>query len=297
MISHLRLKTTKTLSEQITIQIDTNGYEFVIINHDKFDAAFTLHGAHLIHFQVKQQPPLIYLSKAALFDDKKAIRGGVPVCWPWFGNTEESISKKLPGHGFARISKWQMSIINETTDAIQLEFSLSANEATKAIWDHEFTLTLRASLSDHVELTLITENTGSDTFSYGGALHTYLCVADITQCSIDGLAATYSDSLDAGKLKNAEKTLPVNGPIDAIYAVNEGDVIVNDPKNGRQITVNNTGNDSVVVWNPWVAGSAAFADLPDDGYQTMMCIESAITSKQGVLVQPGLSHTLKTVIK
>lgn len=297
MISHLRLKTTKTLSEQITIQIDTNGYEFVIINHDKFDAAFTLHGAHLIHFQVKQQPPLIYLSKAALFDDKKAIRGGVPVCWPWFGNTEESISKKLPGHGFARISKWQMSIINETTDAIQLEFSLSANEATKAIWDHEFTLTLRASLSDHVELTLITENTGSDTFSYGGALHTYLCVADITQCSIDGLAATYSDSLDAGKLKNAEKTLPVNGPIDAIYAVNEGDVIVNDPKNGRQITVNNIGNDSVVVWNPWVAGSVAFADLPDDGYQTMMCIESAITSKRGVLVEPGQSHTLKTVIK
>tara|TARA_R110001583_G_scaffold767_8_gene7124 strand:- start:792 stop:1685 length:894 start_codon:yes stop_codon:yes gene_type:complete len=296
MISHLRLNTTKTLSEQITLQVDDKGYEFVIINHSKFDAAFTLHGAHLIHFQAKNQAPLIYLSKAALFDDKKAIRGGVPVCWPWFGNTEESLSKKLPAHGFARISKWEMSIVSETPEGIDLAFTLSANEATKAIWDHDFTLTLKASLSDHVDLSLITENTGNDSFSYGGALHSYLCVADITQCSIEGLAATYTDSLDSGKQKTAEAVLTVNGPIDTIYAVNNGDVVVNDLQNKRKITVNNTGNDSVVVWNPWISGSIAFADLPDDGYQTMMCIESAITSKQGVLVEAGQIHTLKTVI-
>ncbi|MEJ6123100.1 D-hexose-6-phosphate mutarotase [Vibrio sp. 2-Bac 85] len=297
MISHLRLNTTKTLSEQVSLQVDSKGFEFIIINHPKFDAAFTLHGAHLIHFQAKQQAPLIYLSKTALFDDKKAIRGGVPVCWPWFGNTEESLSKKLPGHGFARTSKWAVSIIDETSDAIDLEFTLSANEVTKAIWDHDFTLTLKASLSDHVELSLITQNTGTDTFKYGGALHSYLCVADITQCTIDGLASTYSDSLDEGKQKNAEKTLPIDGPIDSIYAINEGDVIVNDANNERKIIVTNTGNDSVVVWNPWIKGAIAFADMPDDGYQTMMCIESAITSKQGVLVESGQSHTLKTVIK
>ncbi|MBB1273014.1 D-hexose-6-phosphate mutarotase [Psychromonas sp. SR45-3] len=297
MISHLRLNTTKTLSEQISLQVDSKGFEFIIINHPKFDAAFTLHGAHLIHFQVKQQAPLIYLSKTALFDDKKAIRGGVPVCWPWFGNTEESLSKKLPGHGFARISKWEMSIVSETSEGIDLAFTLSANGTTKAIWDHDFTLTLKASLSDHVELSLITENTGTETFKYGGALHSYLCVADITQSSIEGLAATYTDSLDSGKQKTAEAVLTVNEPIDTIYSVNNGDVTINDLQNQRKITVNNTGNDSVVVWNPWISGSIAFADMPDDGYQTMMCIESAITSKQGVLVVPGESHTLKTVIK
>lgn len=297
MISHLRLKTTKTLSPSICMQVDDNGFEFVVINHKNFDAAFSLHGAHLVHFQKKQQAPLIYLSKSTPYNHSKAIRGGVPICWPWFGNTAESKSKNLPSHGFARINEWAISAINETEQDLNIEFSFSATPETKVIWNHDFSLTLKASLSDKIELTLITENTGNEVFTYGGALHTYLNVANSGDCSVTGLANSYKDSLDDGKRKKTDQILNINGSIDSIYDANKQEIVVNDSKNQRKITINNEGNDSVVVWNPWIEIAKAFIDMPDDGYKTMLCIESAITSNQGVLVEPGRTHTLKTVIK
>lgn len=297
MISHLRLKTTKTLSPTITIQTDDNGFEFVVISHQNFDAAFSLHGAHLVHFQIKHQAPLIYLSKTTAYNHHKAIRGGVPICWPWFGNTAESKSKNLPSHGFARINEWAISAINETEQGIDIEFSFNATPETKAIWNHDFSLTYKASLSDKIELALITENTGKESFTYGGALHTYLNVANSGDCSVTGLAHSYKDSLDEGKRKNTDQILNINGSIDSIYDANKQEIVVNDSNNQRKISVNNEGNDSVVVWNPWIEIAKAFTDMPDDGYKTMLCIESAITSKQGILVEPGRKHTLKTVIK
>lgn len=297
MISHLRLKTTKNLSPSINLQVDDNGFEFVVINHKNFDATFSLHGAHLIHFQIKQQAPLIYLSESTPYNHSKAIRGGVPICWPWFGNTEESKSKNLPSHGFARISQWILSTVNEYETGVELEFTLTATAETKAIWNHDFTLTLKASLSDHIELSLVTDNTSNEDFTYGGALHTYLHVANSGLCSVEGLAANYKDSLDNGKRKNSDQILNINGSVDSIYDANEQKIVVNDESNQRKIVINNEGNDSVVVWNPWIEIAKKFVDLPDDGYKTMLCVESAITAKQGVLVKSGCSHTLKTVIK
>jgi glucose-6-phosphate 1-epimerase len=297
MISHLRLNTTKTLSQHVSMQVDDNGFEFIVLNHPNFDAAFSLHGAHLVHFQAKQHAPLIYLSKTALFNSSKAIRGGVPVCWPWFGNTTFSKSNNLPGHGFARISQWTVSNLNETDKGIDISFSLTSTPSTKTMWDHDFELTLTASLSDHVELTLATKNSGDASFTYAGALHTYLNIADIEHCKVEGLANTYSDSLDNKQIKTDTQPLLINKPIDSIYALNTGNIIVEDINNQREIVVRNQGNDTVVVWNPWIEGAKAFADMPDDGYKTMLCIEAAITSETGVVVEPGQSHTLKTIIK
>lgn len=297
MISHLRLNTTKTLSQHVSMQVDDNGFEFIVLNHPNFDAAFSLHGAHLVHFQAKQKAPLIYLSKATLFNSNKAIRGGVPICWPWFGNTTFSKSNNLPGHGFARISKWTVSKLIETDNGIDITFSLTSNPATKTMWDHDFELTLTASLSDHVELSLVTQNIGTSSFNYGGALHTYLNIADIEHCVVKGLANSYSDSLDNKQIKSDIQPLLINKPTDSIYAVNEGHITVEDTNNHRHITIANQGNDSVVVWNPWITGAKAFADMPDDGYKTMLCVEAAITSEEGVVVKAGQSHTLKTIIK
>ena len=297
MISHLRLNTTKTLSQHVSMQVDDNGFEFIVLNHPNFDAAFSLHGAHLVHYQTKQQAPLIYTSKVAFFDSNKAIRGGVPICWPWFGNTTFSKSNNLPGHGFARINKWTVSQIIETDNGIDISFSFTSNTSTKTMWNHDFELTLIASLSDHIELSLITKNTGDSSFSYGGALHTYLNIADVEQCVVKGLAGNYSDSLDNKQIKNNTQPLLINKPIDSIYAINEGEIIVDDNDNKRKITITNQGNDAVVVWNPWVEGAKGFADMPDDGYKTMLCIEAAITSEAGIVVKAGQSHTLKTIIK
>ena len=297
MISHLRLHTIKKISDSTSIQANQDGVEFIIINHPKFNAAFTLHGAHLIHFQVKNHPPLIYTSSEAIYSPDKAIRGGIPICWPWFGNTEKSKQKKLPSHGFARISQWKLKTTNETEEGVEVEFSLASTAQTKSIWDHDFELILNAKLTDSINLTLITKNTGHKTFSYGGALHSYLHIADINQFSVTGLASTYTDSLDKGITKKTTNPIYTSGPIDAIFGVNKGSVILADTVNERTISIANTGNDAVVVWNPWKEGAKAFADMPDDGYQTMFCVESAITSAQGVSVAPNQTHALQTVIK
>ena len=296
MISHLSLQKKDSLSNSVSLQADTNGFEFLVIEHEKFDAAFTLHGAHLLHFQLKEQAPIIWLSKTAIFNEQKAIRGGVPICWPWFGAAGVSLGENSPAHGFARTSKWSVKKIEELTDGVELQLSLTDSEETRKIWPYQFEVVLKATLTDTVKLELISHNTGQQTFSYSAALHTYLNISSPKSCHISGLSKQYADKLNAGQLETGDGSLQINGPIDSIYQKAADAVVLTDKGYKRQLTVTNTGNDSEVVWNPWIAGAQAFADMPDDGYQTMLCIESAITRPDGEDVAAGQTHTLTTII-
>jgi len=296
MISHLLLKKTKSLSPSVSLQEDSNGFEFLIIEHQTLSAAFTLHGGHLIHFQVGQQEPLIWLSKTAVFDGKKAIRGGVPICWPWFGPAGACLGDNLPAHGFARTSKWSVGEVKETNKGVELELKLSENEATLALWPHQFELTLKATLNTQLTLALTTENSGDEPFSYRGALHTYLNISTPAAINISGLNEQFSNSLKQGALETGDTTLSVDKAIDAIYKKSKGTIALNDEQFQRTLTMHNSGNDSEVLWTPWVEGAQAFADMPDDGYQTMFCIESAITHSSGQQVNIGEKHTLTTLI-
>lgn len=296
MISHLSLQKKNNLSDSVSLQVDADGFEFLIIEHPNFDAAFTLHGAHLLHFQLKEQAPIIWLSKTAIFNEQKAIRGGVPVCWPWFGAAGKALGENLPGHGFARTSKWSVKNITELTAGIELELSLTDSEETRKIWPYQFEVVLKATLTDTVKLELITKNTGADAFSYRAALHTYLTISAPEAVQLSGLNSSYADMLNAGQPETGDGTLLIDKPIDSIYQKAEQAIVLDDQGFKRQLTIANTGNDSEVVWNPWIAGAQAFADMPDDGYQTMLCVESAITRPEGENVAAGEVHTLTTVI-
>jgi glucose-6-phosphate 1-epimerase len=297
MLDHISTDKIKALSSTVSIQADATGYEFLIIAHKKFDAAFTLHGGHLVHFQLKEQEPIIWLSKTAIYNEKKAIRGGVPICWPWFGAAHKSLGENLPAHGFARTSKWDLAAHNEFAEGVEIELRLTDSAATREIWPFQFELLLKATLTDQVKLELISKNTGNSPFSYRGALHTYLNISAPESCLISGLNNHYNDSLDNGLAKSGDSTLQITGPIDAIYQKAASAITLSDKQFNRQLIIENSGNDSEVLWTPWVAGAKAFADMPDDGYQTMFCIESAITGKTGVTVQPGHSHSLTSTIK
>lgn len=296
MISHLSLHHKSLLSEFIDLQTDDNGFEFIVINHPKFDAVFALHGAHLLHFQLKKQAPTIWLSKSALYNEQKAIRGGVPICWPWFGAADKSLGDNLPAHGIARTSKWAFKNSKELTNGLQIEFLLKDTAQTREIWPYQFELTLKATLTDTLQLDLISKNTGDNDFSYNAALHTYLNISAPESCQISGLNKHYADKLNAGQQKTGDGSLQINAPIDSIYQKAEDDVVLSDNGFHRQLHIKNTGNDSEVLWTPWVEGAQAFADMPDNGYQTMFCIESAITRQDGQNVAAGETHTLSTVI-
>ncbi|MEH6453696.1 MAG: D-hexose-6-phosphate mutarotase [Psychromonas sp.] len=296
MIELLDLKTVNSLSPSVILKRDNTGYEFIIIKHELFDAAFTLHGAHLIHFQVKQQEPLIWLSKSAIYNSEKAIRGGVPVCWPWFGAADPSLGENLPSHGFARTSTWDVSKISELSEGIEIEFKLLNNDETQKLWPFEFELTLKATLTNQIKLELISKNTGNKPFSYRAALHTYLNISAPESCLITGLNTQYNNSLKGGKTETGDSTLQIDQAIDAIYKKSPYSITLSDKKYQRVVMVENTGNDSEVLWTPWVQGAKDFKDMPDDGYQTMFCIEAAITDKAGVEVQPNTCNTLTTII-
>ncbi|WP_019613531.1 D-hexose-6-phosphate mutarotase [Psychromonas ossibalaenae] len=297
MISHLFLEQKTTLSDSVSLQTDSSGYEFLIIEHQKLNAAFALHGGHLIHFQLVGQEPLIWLSKTAIYNDQKAIRGGVPVCWPWFGAAGETLGDNLPSHGFARTSKWSVADIKESEQGLELELHLKDSAETRKLWPFEFELVLKASLTSELKLELISKNTGDKPFSYRGALHTYLNISSPEFCTVSGLNETFSNSLKNGQVTTGDGTLLINAPIDSIYNKAPESVLLDDKQFSRKLKMENSGNDSEVLWTPWISGAAAFTDMPDDGYKTMFCIESAITAKQGITVAPGQSHTLSTLIK
>lgn len=297
MISHLMLTKTETLSQSVSLQIDNNRLPFLVIAHEKVTAVFSLHGGHLIHFQSAQLEPLIWLSKNAIFNGSKAIRGGVPICWPWFGTPKPSLGEKLPAHGFARNSEWTLASIEESSQGVALELTLSSSEATLALWPYQFELTLKATLNDQLTLQLVTENKDNKPFSYAGALHTYLNISEPESIHLSGLSEQFYNSLNNYQLESGDTTLLIDRPIDAVYKKSAGDIQLNDKQFKRTLVMTNTGNDSEVLWTPWREGAKAFVDMPDDGYQTMFCIESAITQGNGRQINIGEQHTLTSTIK
>lgn len=297
MISHLSLTKTATLSDSISLQTNDAGFEFLVIQHDKLNATFSLHGGHLIHFQVKNQAPVIWLSKTAIFNPSKAIRGGVPICWPWFGAADASLGDNLPSHGFARTSKWSVGEITESDAGVELELKLTDNTETLKIWPYAFELTLKATLSDTLNLQLITQNKGSTPFTYRSALHTYLNIGTPASVNVSGLNEQFYNSLNQGALETGDTTLLIDRAIDCIYKKSASNIVLSDSELQRTLTITNKGNDSEVLWSPWIEGAKAFADMPDDGYQTMLCIESTITDKAGQTVGIGQKHTISTLIK
>ncbi|WP_413699183.1 D-hexose-6-phosphate mutarotase [Psychromonas sp. KJ10-10] len=251
----------------------------------------------MIHFQLTEQAPIIWLSKKAIFDNKSPIRGGVPICWPWFGPADKTMGDNLPSHGFARINKWSLNNLTESQEGITLEFTFSSNEETLKIWPFEFELTLKATLSDTLKLELITENKGDVAFNYRGALHSYFNISAPENIKVTGLNKEYYNSLKNKQLEVGDTTLLFDQPIDSIYKKAEQQINLEDVSLQRTLQVCDEGNNSEVLWTPWEPGSIAFVDLPDDAYKTMLCIESAITGTEGQQVKAGEKHILSTHIK
>ncbi|MDR3430982.1 MAG: D-hexose-6-phosphate mutarotase [Rouxiella aceris] len=241
------------------------------ISHAKGRAAITLQGAHLLAWQPTGEKPVIWLSSKTPFQPGVAIRGGVPVCWPWFGPAGQ------PPHGFARLLPWQVTAHSEDDQGVNLTLTLKDSEETRKLWPHAFTLHAHFSFGDQCSIEL--ESHGD--FETTSALHAYFEIGDIAQIKVEGLGQPHIDKVAGGITAQQQGALTFDGQTDRIYTAPEVESLIVDPVLDRTISVTHKHNSDVVSWNPGEKNSISMKDMADDGYKTMVCVETAaVTASQ-----------------
>jgi glucose-6-phosphate 1-epimerase len=268
-----------------------HGREFIEIDHRAVRASIALEGAHIVECTPVGQPPLLWMSPVDPQQPGKPLRGGVPVCWPWFADERPG-----PAHGIARTSQWTLKEVVSTDDEVHVHLELDSDEILRQLPNEHWTLEAHFTLGKSLQVELTTRNTGAVGQRLSQALHTYLPVEDIRQVRVHGLeAAPYEDKLTDRTEAAAQQCLEFAGEVDRIYFDHAGPIQVTDG-NGLALTILREGSRSVVVWNPWTEKSRRLSQFPDDGFLGMLCIEAANAGPDSVLLQPGESHRLYTQI-
>lgn len=271
------------------------GYPVLEIQHATAQARVALHGAQLMNWTPAGQQPVLYLSPEAVFREGKAIRGGVPICWPWFAINEQDPT--LPQHGFLRSRFWELVEVTEDGSGVRLVFTTHEDGATQMLWPHSFRTTLEMRIGAELHLALRSENTGDTSFRITEALHSYLAVADARRIRIEGLDGdAYLDTVGPHTERRQSGDIIIDREVDRIFA-HESEVRVRDEAGARVLSVVGTGSKTTVVWNPWIEKAKSLSDLPNQDYLRFVCVETANAWRDSVTLAPGESHTLATTIR
>ena len=268
------------------------GFPVLELDNGQARATIALQGAQVMTWAPRGQQPVIWLSRAAKFAPGKSIRGGVPICWPWFGAhpTEPS----FPAHGFARTVPWELLDAQTRDGAMQLRFRIAPGAAPQAQWPAGVDATLEITVGTALAIALVTRNNGAQPLTLTEALHTYFEVGDVRSVAVHGLdGLSYLDKVDGLARKRQAGAVTVSGEVDRIYLDSVTDCIIDDPISNRRIRIAKSGSRSTVVWNPWIEKAAKMGDLGDDGYLKMICVESGNAAENIVQVAPGAEHRLE----
>lgn len=240
----------------------------------------------------RESAPVVWLSKLAKLAPGKSIRGGVPVCWPWFG--AHATEAGYPGHGYARTVPWEVHGTAATADgATQLTLRLCESEQTRAMWPHASRAEIRITVGKTLKVALTTHNMGDADFVIGEALHTYLHIGDIGEVRILGLeGCEYMDKAGGGVRRNQEGAVTFTGETDRVYVSTEAECVIEDARLQRRIRVAKSGSRSTVVWTPWAEKADKMGDFGPDGWRAMVCVESANALENTVTVPARGCHTL-----
>jgi len=258
-------------------------------------ASIARQGAQVLTWGPAGQAPVVWLSPEARFAAGKSLRGGMPVCWPWFGPHPSDASK--PGHGFARNLDWRMLETSRLRDAARVVMGFTPGPEQSALWPHQAELRLAVTVGERLEMALTTLNNGSEPFTITQALHTYFHVGDIEAVRVEGLdGKDYIDRLASDALVTQKGPVTIEGEVDRIYLDCPEDAVIVDESLKRRIRIAKTGSRSCVVWNPWAEKGAKFGDMGDEGYRRMLCVETTNAWDDQVTLVPGEQFTLSAII-
>lgn len=285
------------VADQLQFVTGEGGLPYIVIRNQSASALISLHGGQILSYKpVDEEADLLFLSEKSNYSDGKAIRGGIPVCWPWFGPDPKGLQR--PNHGFVRNHLWTVSntTITDTETKVSLQFF--ENYKKEKTWKQPFALTLEITVGKSLSLKLITRNTGGKTFSITQAFHSYFYVGDIAQVQVNGLeGGEYFDKLDQGTQKSQMRPLTISEEVDRIYTEVKDSVVINDPATQRKIQISSPGNETVVVWNPWIKGSEKITDLTHNDFKHFVCVETGNIAFDLISVPPEVEYTLYTNFK
>lgn len=277
------------------------GLVVISVTTQHANATISLHGGQVLSYtpidngrdnENYRNHDLLFVSNNAYFQNDKAIKGGAPICWPWFAAHKED--ETLPFHGFVRDQAWQVHS-TECSDNGDVVITLVFNdtEKTRKLWPYSFELKEVITVGTSLGIDLITHNTSTQAFDLTQAIHTYFRVGDITQVKVTGLEGkSYLDKVEQFAVKNQTGPITVNQEVDRIYQQVDSSLVIHDEVYNRNILIEHTGSATAVVWNPWVEISEQSQDLKNDSYQHFICVETANAADDIITIAADETHTL-----
>jgi glucose-6-phosphate 1-epimerase len=254
-----------------------------------------VHGAHVTSWQPAGSDEVLFLSTKSRWEEGQAIRGGIPVCFPWFrGKADDA---HAPAHGFVRTRSWQLYSVVEDKAGVAVTMFIESDEQTRRWWPGEFRLVHRVTFGSELKLELICINTGKTAFHFEEALHTYNRVADVESVRLQGLDGTsYLDNTDSNKQKTQLGDVTIASETDNAFINARSVVDLLDPKMSRRIRLQKTNSNTTVVWNPWQEGAGRLRDLGEGEWKQFLCVEASNIIASAVTLAPGQEHTMSAAL-
>ena len=253
-------------------------------------------GAGVTSWKPRGAEEALFVSAASKWAEGRAIRGGVPICFPWFGNKADD--PKAPAHGFVRAKAWEIESIAQAGDAVTVSMFTGSDAATRKMWPADFRLVHRATFGAELTLELEMTNTGPAPLRFEEALHTYFRVGDIAQVRVRGLDGIhYLDKTDGNREKAQQGDVVIARETDSVYLDTPHAVELEDAALRRRIRVSKENSLATVVWNPWAEKAKAMADFGDEEWKRMVCIETCNVAKHAVTLAPDTSHIMRANFK
>ena len=266
-----------------------DGFIVADIRNEHCTASLALQGAHLMSWQPDGEEPVLWMSPVASLKTGKSIRGGIPICWPWFG--AHATNSAFPAHGFARTVMWWMKDASMADDGTT-EITLSMDTVNE--WPVQLQAEIKLAIGRTLELELMTKNRGEEAVVLGEALHTYFSVSDVRDVSVHGLdGCGYLDTVGEKQQRTQHGEVVIDREVDRIYQDYGQELRIVDPGMRRALCIEKENSRSTIVWNPWIDKCKRMGDFgSDEGYLDMLCVETANADRDVVVLQAEDSHRL-----
>jgi len=272
------------------------GLTAVRINTPLARGEMYLHGAHVTSWRPGEAQDVLFLSPHSLWQDGRAIRGGVPVCFPWFG--DKAGDPHAPAHGFVRTKEWQLESIAQSDLGITVSMFTDSGDDTRKWWSADFRLVYRATFGTELTLELIMTNAGAAPLRFEEALHAYFNVGEVREAQVSGLDGVhYLDKTDGFREKTQAGEVVITSETDRVYLDTEHPLELTDAILQRKTTVGKENSRTTVVWNPWIENARALADLGEDQWTRMLCIETSNVGDYAIDLAAGQQHSMKATVR